>query len=110
MRAELHAALARAPSGERHRGLVADVAAAGDVRRCDQRPDLVFAGRAFAEVGADVDAGQTSAPFVSGSSQISAPPRAKKSASTASSTAKPRRGTSAPIASGANAETQRPAL
>src|SRR5436853_4096412 len=108
MRAETDAKLARGPRGVRHRLVVAAVAAARDVRRRDERPDLVFAGRAFAEVGADVD--QTSAPFVSGRNQISAPPSAKNAASHASTMAKPRRGTSAPIVNGASAETQRPAL
>src|SRR5207237_4018958 len=108
MRAQLHAELACASRGIRHRFLVADMTAARHVRRCDERPDLVFAGRAFAEVGADVD--QTSAPFVSGRNQINAPPSAKKSASMARRIANPTRGTSAPIVNGASAETQRPAL
>src|SRR5437660_12230407 len=108
MGAELHSEFAGALGGVRHRGVVADMAAAGHVGGCDQRPDLVFAGRAFAEVGADVD--HTSAPFVSGRSQIRNPPRAKNRASNARTTAKPSLGTSAPMMNGANAETPRPAL
>src|SRR5881227_260677 len=108
MRAEFHAELARALRGVRHRCVIADVAAARDVRRRDERPDLVFARRAFAEVCANVD--HSVAPFVSGRSQMSAPATAKKSASMPRSSGKPRRGRSAPIANGANAEKQRPAL
>src|SRR2546423_687314 len=55
MRADHDAELAPAVRRARHRLLVAVVPAAGDVRGVDEGPDFVFAGRAFAHVGADVD-------------------------------------------------------
>src|SRR5436190_24031719 len=87
MRAEPHVVLMRTHGGLAHRMLVAGVAAAGDVRAVDERPDFVFAGRAFAEVGAHVD--HNSAPFVSGSSQMRIAPIAKSRATTEIETPRP---------------------
>src|SRR5262245_21236893 len=108
MRADGDAVLARAARRVGHRQLVAVVAAAGHVRRVDQRPDLVFAGRAFAHVRADVD--HSCAPFVSGRSQMSAPPRTKKNAAAAITVASPCVCAAAPMAYGAAAEARRPLL
>ena len=108
MRTETNTMLARQLRGGAHRMLVADVAAAGDVRAGDERPDLFFAGRAFAEVGAEID--HSSVPLVSGRSQIRIAPRAKKMASAAMAKPRPCLVAAAPMAYGAAAETRRPAL
>ena len=94
--------------GVRHRIGVAVVAAAGDVRGGDQRPDLRFVRSAFAEVGAEID--HNSVPFVSGSSHTSTPPTAKKSAAQVMTTAKLCVFDAAPIANGAAAEAKRSAV
>src|SRR3954465_13017234 len=108
MRTDSCSELARASHGVGHRIGVALVAAAGDVRGCDQRPDLRLVGSAFAEVGAEVD--HSSVPFVSGSSQTSTAPIVKKSAAQVMTTAKLCVFDAAPMANGAAADARRPPL
>ena len=81
MRPDRHVVTFGAANGVGHRLRIADVTAARDVGRRDHRPHLLFARRAFGDVGTEIN--HSSAPFVSGRHHTRMAPTPKKRASTA---------------------------